>query len=87
MDGLLVEPTRVPGSRLRLHLEIEGTADHGGYPEDVVDTVKANARDLRLDDDNLGFEEKQDIPCSTDQPRGQSRCAGERLPLPHAGGK
>ena len=58
MDGLLVELTRAPGSALRLHLEIEGTAGDGGYPEDVVDTVKANARDLRLDDDNLGFEEK-----------------------------
>ena len=58
MDGLLVELTRAPGSALRLHLEIEGTAGDGGYPEDVVDTVQANARDLRLDDDNLGFEEK-----------------------------
>ena len=58
MDGLLVELTRVPGSRLRLHLEIEGTAEDGGYPEDVVATVKANVRDLRLDESNLGFEEK-----------------------------
>ena len=56
MDGLLVELTRVPGSRLRLQLEIEGTAEDGGYPEDVVGTVKANARDLRLDENNLGFE-------------------------------
>ena len=58
MDGLLVELTRVSGSTLRLQLEIEGAAGDGGYPEDVVDTVKANARDLRLDDDNLGFEER-----------------------------
>ena len=58
MDGLLVELTRVPGSNLRLHLEIEGAAGDGGYPEDVVDTVKANARDLSLDENNLGFEEK-----------------------------
>ena len=58
MDGLLVELTRAPGSALRLHLEIEGTAGNGGYPEDVVDTVKANARDLRLDEASLGFEEK-----------------------------
>jgi len=58
MDGLLVELTRVPGSSLRLHLEIEGAAGGGGYPEDVVETVKANARDLRLDDDNLGFEDR-----------------------------
>ena len=58
MDGLLVELTRERGSRLRLHLEIEGAAEDGGYPEDVVATVKANVRDLRLDESNLGFEEK-----------------------------
>ena len=58
MDGLLVELTHAPGSSLRLHLEIEGAAGDGGYPEDVVDTVKANARDLRLDETSLGFEEK-----------------------------
>ena len=58
MDGLLVELTRAPGSRLRLNLEIEGTVEDGGYPKDVVDTVKANARDLRLNENNLGFEEK-----------------------------
>ena len=34
-----------------------GAAADGGYPEDVVDTVKANARDLRLDENSLGFEE------------------------------
>ena len=58
MDGLLVELTRAPGSNLRLHLEIEGAAGGDGYPEDVVDTVKANARDLGLDETGLGFEEK-----------------------------
>ena len=58
MDGLLVELTRAPGSNLRLHLEIEGAAGGDGYPEDVVDTVKANARDLGLDGTGLGFEEK-----------------------------
>ena len=58
MDGLLVELTRVPESRLRLHLEIEGVAGDGGYPGDVVDTVQANARDLGLDENSLGFEEK-----------------------------
>ena len=58
MDGLLVELTRVPGSTLRLHLEIGGVDGDGGYPGDVVDTVRANARDLRLDENNLGFEEQ-----------------------------
>ena len=58
MDGLLVELTRAPGSNLRLHLEIEGAAGDGGYPEDVVETVKANARDLRLDPTGMGFEDE-----------------------------
>ncbi len=57
MDGLLVELTRTAGSSLRLTLELEGTAVEQGYPEDVVDTVKANARDLKLDDQSFGFEE------------------------------
>ena len=57
MDGLLVELTRTGGSSLRLTLELEGTAAEPGYPEDVVDTVKANARDLKLDDESFGFEE------------------------------
>ncbi len=58
MDGLLVELTRTPGSSLRLTLEIDGQAAAGGYPQDVVDTVKANARDLKLDEHALGFEEE-----------------------------
>ena len=57
MDGLLVELTRTGGSSLRLTLELEGTAGEQGYPEDVVDTVKANARDLKMDDQSFGFEE------------------------------
>ena len=31
---------------------------NGGYPENVAETVKANARNLGLDENNLGFEEK-----------------------------
>ena len=57
MDGLLVELTRKPGSSIALTLEIQGSGGEDGYPEDVVETVKANARDLKLNDDNLGFEE------------------------------
>ena len=57
MDGLLVELTRTGGSSLHLTLELEGTSTEQGYPEDVVDTVKANARDLKLDDESFGFEE------------------------------
>ncbi len=57
MDGLLVELTRTPGSTLHLTPEIDGRAGNGGYPKDVVETVKANARDLKLDGNPLGFEE------------------------------
>ena len=57
MDGLLVELTRAPGSEIALTLEIHGSADEAGYPEDVVDTVVANARDLKLSEGDLGFEE------------------------------
>ena len=56
MDGLLVELTRTQGSNLRLTLEIDGTAEQG-YPKDVVETVKANGRDLKLDEASFGFEE------------------------------
>jgi hypothetical protein len=29
-----------------------------GYPDDVVDVVRANIRDLKLDTGNVGFEEE-----------------------------
>ena len=57
MDGLLVELTRTKGSELRLTLELEGSSADQGYPEDVVEIVKANARDLKLEDGSFGFEE------------------------------
>ena len=57
MDGLLVELTRTPGSTLRLTLDLDARAGDAGYPKDVVDTVKANARDLKLDEGALGFTE------------------------------
>ena len=57
MDGLLVELTRTQGSTLRLTLEIDGTTVEQGYPKDVVETVKANARDLKLEEKSFGFEE------------------------------
>ena len=57
MDGLLVELTRTKGSTLRLTLEIDGAAEEQGYPEDVVETVKANARDMKLSKDSFGFEQ------------------------------
>lgn len=54
MDGLLVELTRVPGIHLRLNLGIEGTAEDGGHPKEV----EGQRYDLRLDQDNIGLEEK-----------------------------
>ena len=38
-------------------LVLEGSSADQGYPEDVVDIVKANARDLELEDGSFGFEE------------------------------
>ena len=56
MDGLLVEQTREKGSTVRVSIEIEGTAQEGGYPPDVVETVKANARNLKLEERQWGLE-------------------------------
>ena len=57
MDALLVELTRSPGSNLRVTLDLEGHAGASGYPKDVVDIVKANARDLKMDQHTFGFEQ------------------------------
>ena len=56
MDALLVELTRSPGSEGRVTLDLEGRAGKNGYPKDVVDIVKANARDLKIDGQAFGFE-------------------------------
>ena len=56
MDALLVELTRSPGSNVRVTLDLEGHAGKDGYPKDVVEIVKANARDIKLDEDAFGFE-------------------------------
>ena len=56
MDALLVELTRSPGSNVRVTLDLEGYAEESGYPKDVVDIVKANARDLKIDKQTFGFE-------------------------------
>ncbi len=39
-----------------MSVEIRGDAHEAGYPPDVVGTVKANARDLKLDEDTWEFE-------------------------------
>ena len=56
MDALLVEFTRSPGSNVRVTLDLEGHAGENGYPEDVVDIVKANARNQKIDGESFGFE-------------------------------
>ena len=48
--------TRAPGSSLRVSVEIAGNASGDGYPADIVETVEANARDLKLGEQSWGFE-------------------------------
>jgi hypothetical protein len=56
-EEILFELTRPRGAELRLTLEIEGSADDG-YPDDVVDVVRSNLRDLKIDMGEVGFEEE-----------------------------
>jgi hypothetical protein len=53
---ILFELTRPNGANLKITLEIEGAAA-SGYPQDVIDVVRANLRDLKLDTSEVGFEE------------------------------
>jgi predicted AAA+ superfamily ATPase len=54
---VLFELTRLSGSSLKLSLEIEGHTS-SGYPDDVVEVVRANLRDLKVDVSEVGFEEE-----------------------------
>jgi hypothetical protein len=56
-EEILFELTRPKGASLKLTLEIEGAAAEG-YPDDVVDVVRSNLRDLKLDVNEVGFEEE-----------------------------
>jgi len=56
-DEILFELTRSNGSTLKLTLEIEAAAATG-YPDDVVDVVRSNIRDLKLDASKVGFEDE-----------------------------
>jgi hypothetical protein len=56
-EEILFELGRPKGAQLRLTLEIEGSATDG-YPEDIVDVVRSNIRDLKLDINAVGFEEE-----------------------------
>jgi hypothetical protein len=56
-EEILFELTRSNGATLKLTLEIEG-AMANGYPDDVVNVVRSNIRDLKLDTSAVGFEEE-----------------------------
>jgi predicted AAA+ superfamily ATPase len=56
-EEILFELTRSNSSTLKLTLEIEASAATG-YPDDVVDVVRSNIRDLKLDASKVGFEEE-----------------------------
>jgi hypothetical protein len=55
-EEILFELTRGSGATLKLTLEIDGSMLNG-YPDDVVNVVRSNIRDLKLDASQLGFEE------------------------------
>lgn len=56
-EEVLFELGRPEGANVRLTLEIEASSSDG-YPEDVVDVVRANVRDLKLNTAEVGFEEE-----------------------------
>ncbi|MEQ8354149.1 MAG: DUF499 domain-containing protein [Kiloniellaceae bacterium] len=56
-EEILFELERPGGATLKLTLEIEASAS-GGYPEDVVDVVRSNLRDLKIKPEDAGFEEE-----------------------------
>ena len=58
MEGVLVELTRGSGSTVRVRLDIHGDSGEGGYTPDAVETIEANARDLKLGEGAWDFERK-----------------------------
>ena len=56
VDGLYAELVRTRGSTLRITLEFDGSSSEEGYPDDVVNIVKDNVRDMQLKPDSFGFE-------------------------------
>jgi Protein of unknown function (DUF499)/Swt1-like HEPN len=56
-EEILFELGRPKGAKLILTLEIEGSAADG-YPDDIIDVVRSNIRDLKLDVNTIGFEEE-----------------------------
>ena len=58
VENLIVELDRAPGARIELKLDIQGLAGETGYSKDVVETVLANVRDLKLEVEASGFEKE-----------------------------
>lgn len=56
-EEILFELGRPQGATLRITLEIEASSP-AGFPDDVVDVVRANVRDLKLDAGKVGFEDE-----------------------------
>ncbi len=56
-EEILFELSRADGATVKLTLEIDASSP-AGYPDDVVDVVRANVRDLKLDTGKVGFEEE-----------------------------
>jgi hypothetical protein len=56
-EEILFELTRANGATLKLTLEIEGSMA-SGYSDDVINVVRSNIRDLKLDTSAVGFEEE-----------------------------
>ena len=54
---ILFELGRPDGATVKLTLEIEASSP-AGYPDDVVDVVRSNVRDLKLDTAEVGFEDE-----------------------------
>ena len=54
---ILHELKKPEGVAIRLELDIEAIAPNG-YPNDIVDVVRSNTRDLKLDENKIGFEEE-----------------------------
>lgn len=56
-EEILFELTRADGAAVKLTLEIEASSP-AGYPDDVVDVVRSNIRDLKIDAGDVGFEDE-----------------------------
>ena len=56
-EEILFELSRADGAQVKLTLEIEASSS-SGYSEDVVDVVRSNIRDLKLNAADVGFEDE-----------------------------